>query len=161
MTPGKSPLVYAWIDYLTIYIFINLCSNYPTGKPTYNVDNFRDSTAWKYYQGNLTSLSLVSNSYTFGSFFYKGFTKDGTCNRWTDFVENQLQIPYDDIVITYVSLWSYIYDFRTKSPRLINARCDNRNSISGIVHALNSGLDYCKCCDTILICAMKLTLDYS
>lgn len=108
------------------------------------MDDFRDTAAWKYYQSNLTAMSIISKSYTFGSFFYKGQTKDGTCGRWTDFAENQVQIPFDDIVITHVSLWSYIYDYRTRSPRYLHARCDNIQSISGIVPSLNTGLDYCK-----------------
>eukprot|EP01033_Poteriospumella_lacustris_P011058 gene11060-7871_t len=123
-------------------------SNYPTGKPTYNVDNYRDSLAWKYYQSNLTAVSSESSNYVFGTFFYKGETKDGTCDRWLDFSQNQVRIPYDDIVVTHVSFWSYVYDYRTRSPRIQRTSCDNVNSISGVVPSLNSGLDYSFTCNS-------------
>lgn len=108
------------------------------------MDNYRDTTAWKYYQGNLTSVASIPNSYTFGSFFYKGETKDGTCDKWLDFSQNKVLIPYDDIAVTFVGFWSYIYDYRTRSPRVHYTSCSNINSVSGVVPSLNSGLDYCK-----------------
>lgn len=88
-------------------------------------------------------MSSESSNYVFGTFFYKGETKDGTCDRWLDFSQNQVRIPYDDIVVTHVSFWSYVYDYRTRSPRIQRTSCDNVNSISGVVPSLNSGLDYC------------------
>ncbi|KAJ1430691.1 REJ domain-containing protein [Ochromonadaceae sp. CCMP2298] len=120
-------------------------SRYPTAAPSYNLQFLKDPI-YLGYKDAKTHYEAISDSYTFSSFYYKGTTPEGGCSDWGSFKKNDLQLPFDDLEFSALTLDVDFYNFQSQTMRNKTAVCANRDAVHGIVSALRAGSAYAVNC---------------
>ena len=107
-------------------------SNYPTSGPTID---FEYTTHYTYidYLRLRTKYNAVPDSYTYGTYYFKGLAVGPTCSDWNSYTTNTLQLPFDNVAFSKLTLDVIIFDFVANVHRNVTAECKDAVAIKQIV----------------------------
>jgi hypothetical protein len=112
-------------------------TNYPSSAPSYDL-RYQEHITFANYTREKAAYLATQNSFTFGSYYFKGLTADGQCTPWKSYVTNTLQLPFDYTVFSQLALSVASYDFSTRTFNRREAVCSDRKVIKGVVSSLRS-----------------------
>eukprot|EP01040_Poterioochromonas_malhamensis_P013812 gene13813-15231_t len=116
-------------------------SRYPTHQPTFDLKYESDEAYIKYLSWKRRFTNATS-PFSFGTFYYKGLTVDGTCNDWTSFTQGQLAAPRETLDFVKISTRFQLYDYVSRTNRTQVIECARKNIIRSVMNALTLGIDY-------------------
>ena len=137
--PRSSPSKYSTTTAPTLRGQTNQPSNFPSSAPSYNL-NYQTQSTFITYQSSLAKYKATPNSYTYSTFDFKGLAVGETCSKWTSFTKNVLQLPFDHIAFSKISLDVNIMDFDTNIVRNVTAQCSDAKILQSIVSKLQAGV---------------------
>jgi hypothetical protein len=108
--------------------------------------DYASHMTYKKFVSSSTRYTAVANSYTYSNFYFKGTTVSGACSAWTSFTANQLQLPFDDVEFSALTLDTSSYNFVTKTNVSATNTCSSKTQLSAIVSALNKKGNYQAAC---------------
>lgn len=113
-------------------------SRYPTSRPSVDLDYFDHSTYLTYLAGK-AKYTALADSFTYSSFYYKGVVVGDKCGTWNSYKDNNLNLPFDDIRFTKVTLKVDYFQFDTNANRSVIATCTRLDSIQAMITSLRKG----------------------
>ena len=116
----------------------NAPSDFPTSAPTLDLD-FTQHFTYLHFLSTLQSYSSMPNSFSFGTYYFKGLNVEGNCDEWTTFIDRTLMLPFDDVRFSAISLSSDTYNFGGKTSRTLTAVCSEPVLVNQIISLLQSG----------------------
>jgi hypothetical protein len=116
----------------------NRPTNNPSSGPTYDLQYKTDLTYLQYLKRVDASLK-IPNSFTFGTFFFKGHFFEGKCDAWKSFTDNSLNLPFDDVYYSQISTYVEYYDFDTRISKRSVVTCANKVYAYQIILKLIAG----------------------
>ena len=136
-----------------MFIFITISlgatvhpTNYPSQAPTYSLKYAKHFT-YKYYTKTSVAYKSVPNSFTYGAYYYKGLAVDGTCDAWSNFAASVMQLPFDNLRFSQLTLNVENYDFDTKRTTNITAVCSTPGPVKAITTHLQAGTTFSVNCE--------------
>ncbi len=114
----------------------------PTAIPTVNM-NYQLAPSYLDYVASLPKYTSISQSYTYGSYYYKGVTVDGTCSNWKSFTQNTLSLPFDDVYFSKMSVkFRYTGSGMYAAGANTTLTCSDRTVIAPLIASMYSGVTY-------------------
>ncbi|KAJ1383747.1 hypothetical protein B484DRAFT_411038, partial [Ochromonadaceae sp. CCMP2298] len=87
--PSSAPSKYPTTTQPTLKGDTNPPTDYPTSMPSYDL-TYEGDVSYQAYLSTEAQYTATAQSFTFGSFYYKGTTPEGTCDAWESFKANVL-----------------------------------------------------------------------
>ncbi len=91
------------------------------------------------YQAARSKYTAVPDSFTYSSFYFKGLVVGDTCGGWNTYKDNSLNLPFDDIKFTSVSLRFDYVNFERSTNRSMLAQCNSPVVVKAIIKSLRTG----------------------
>lgn len=107
-------------------------SNYPTSGPTVDF-NYLTHYTYRDYLRLRTKYNAVPDSYTYGTYYFKGLSVGPTCSDWNSYTTNTLQLPFDNVAFSKLTLDVVIFDFVANVHKNVTAECKDATAIKQIV----------------------------
>jgi hypothetical protein len=120
----------------------------PTSTPTIAEHNYATQQSYIDYRKTRSAYNNVTQSFAFGSYYYKSHSIEGTCPQWLSVIHNSLAFPFDDIYFSVLKAEFFRNDYTDGGAySSYTATCHNPTVIAGIVSSLRSGATFQANCD--------------
>jgi hypothetical protein len=84
----------------------------------------------------------MSSTFSFGSFYYKGFTVAGKCPDWENYFSSQLLLPTAEVEFVGAQAKFQLYDYVSKRNVTRSFTCKRKNIIQSLISAMSFGSRY-------------------
>ncbi len=124
-------------------------TSHPTAAPSYDLD-YQSHFTYENFLIARAGYVAVTNSFTFGTYFYKGLTPSGQCSDWSYYAGSTLQLPFDELQFSQLTAAFEKYDFASRAFVTKTAVCSDPVVVNGIVASLRYGTVFEGNCNDIL-----------
>jgi len=105
--------------------------------------NYFDHYTYLNFSSALNSSLHVADSFTFGTYFFKGLTIGPQCRDWKTYTAATLALPFDDVTFSHISASFEFESFETGGAyEQLTATCAHREIVGNIISSLQTGTEY-------------------
>ena len=108
--------------------------------------DYTETRSFKFYVSNdyaaPASPLYINDSFTFGTYYFKGQTIIGSCQEWNQFTSVKMSLPFESMYFEAISTAFSYYNYDRNSTEEGVTTCRNENVIAGFVSAMRSGVAF-------------------
>lgn len=108
-----------------------------------------NTTIYKQHRGVAKASRNASDNLVFSTFYYKGAQIEGTCKDWTNYINSETRLPFDDVYFSTLQVLANGYDIASMQEFPTIAECTNPAILKQLMFSLNNGLSFNQICGAL------------